>query len=78
MTVAQQTCNANGGHLAAYSSIAEQAEVESFYLSSGWLLPSFHKQYWLGMTTNSASWPVFKYVDKSLPGRCRVATDHAQ
>jgi hypothetical protein len=68
MAVAQQTCNANGGHLAAYSSLAEQAEVESFYLSIGWLLPSFHKQYWLGMVSDNTAWPRFKYLDRSLPG----------
>ncbi len=31
-TNAQQTCNAIGGHLAAYTSMAEQAEVEQYYI----------------------------------------------
>ncbi len=30
---AQATCQEKGGHLAAYTTTAEQAEVEGFYLS---------------------------------------------
>ena len=30
---AQQTCQERGGHLAAYTTTAEQAEVEAFYVS---------------------------------------------
>jgi hypothetical protein len=31
-TNAEQTCNTIGGHLAAYTSVAEQAEVEQYYV----------------------------------------------
>jgi hypothetical protein len=30
---AQQTCQEKGGHLAAYTTTAEQAEVEAFYVN---------------------------------------------
>ena len=26
-------------------------QVEGFYIKSGYLLPSYHKSYWIGMTT---------------------------
>lgn len=26
-------------------------QVEKYYISSGYLIPSFHKHYWLGLTT---------------------------
>ena len=37
---------------------APQSEVEQFYIDKGWLLPSFHKSYWIGL--RSAQWPTFK------------------
>lgn len=38
-----------------------QAAVERFYTSSGYLLPLYHKQYWLGYATDQQgySWPNF-------------------
>ena len=66
-SVAQATCNANGGHLAAWSSQEEQAEVENFYLQGGWILPVFHSTYWMGMVSNNSAWPAFRYMDKALP-----------
>jgi hypothetical protein len=68
-TVAQRTCNANGGHLAAYSSQEEQAEVENFYLQGGWILPVFHSTYWMGLESNNSAWPAFRYMDRALPGK---------
>jgi hypothetical protein len=67
---AQQTCKDNGGHLASFSSEAEQAEVEKYYASQGFLFPSFHKFYWMGL--NTSEWPIegtanFSWWDKS-PG----------
>jgi hypothetical protein len=35
---AQNSCQMNGGHLAAYTSQEEQGDVEQFYESTGWLL----------------------------------------
>ena len=46
---AQEDCKRNGGHLAAYISLEEQAEVEQFYTKRGFLLPKFHQTYWMGL-----------------------------
>jgi hypothetical protein len=40
---AETACAASGGHLAAYISQQEQAEVEQFYIRNGYLLPAFHR-----------------------------------
>ena len=37
---------------------ALQYEVEQFYSDKGWLLPVFHKAYWIGL--NTSSWPSFR------------------
>ncbi len=33
---------------------AEQADVESYYINNGYLLPTFHKAYWLGLSADGA------------------------
>jgi hypothetical protein len=48
-----------------------QAEVEEFYTSRGYLIPNFHKVYWMGLTSNSSMWPRFLWLDNSLPGEGR-------
>jgi hypothetical protein len=58
---AAATCNSYGGQLVAYRSLAEQQEVESYYQELGVLLPTFHKQYWVGLVTNNQSWPIFNW-----------------
>lgn len=35
--------------------------MEQHFIDNGMLLPSFHKQYWLGLTTTS--WPRFRWLD---------------
>jgi hypothetical protein len=61
---AESMCNDIGGHLAAYVSQDEQVEMENAFLNSGYLLPSFHKTYWLGLT--AVTWPMFSWSDRSL------------
>jgi hypothetical protein len=46
---AEAACALSGGHLAAYTSAQEQNEVEQFYISQGYILPTFHKGYWIGL-----------------------------
>jgi hypothetical protein len=43
-----------------------QVEVESFYITSGYLLPAFHKLYWMGLAATNRTWPSFKWMDRSL------------
>ena len=45
---AQQVCNDNGGYLVAWSSAAEQAEVERYFANMTYFIPSWHGSYWLG------------------------------
>jgi hypothetical protein len=35
---AQLSCNANGGHIAGYTSLEEQADVEKYYEGNGYIL----------------------------------------
>jgi hypothetical protein len=46
---AELSCRRNGGHLAAFASAAEQADVENAFIANGWLLPAFQKGYWIGL-----------------------------
>ena len=36
---AEEMCKMNGGHLAAFTSLDEQKEVEQYYLVNGYLFP---------------------------------------
>jgi hypothetical protein len=54
-------CLQQGGHLASYSSLAEQAEVEGFYVQRGYLLPGFHKFYWMSLTSDYMMYPAFRW-----------------
>jgi hypothetical protein len=61
---AEIECNANGGHLASYTSAEEQFDVEQYYISNFWLLPAWHKAYWIGLYSESPrTWPVFQWLD---------------
>jgi hypothetical protein len=43
--------------------------MEYAFLQTGHLLPSFHKSYWLGLTTaSSEAWPLFTWTDQNVPG----------
>jgi hypothetical protein len=67
-SAAERECTANGGHLASYTSGQEQRDVEQYYISSFWLLPAWHKAYWIGLSTESTrSWPRFQWLD-GTPG----------
>jgi hypothetical protein len=52
---AEESCKRNGGHLAAYISLEEQAEVEHFYTTKGYLMPKFHQIYWTGLRVTSGA-----------------------
>jgi hypothetical protein len=43
----------------------EQNLVENAFLKMGVLLPSYHKNYWMGL--NTTMWPVFMWVDPLVP-----------
>jgi hypothetical protein len=63
--VAEATCNQQGGHLAYYASLAEQQEVEQYYISNGYLFPTYTPAYWLGMRTNRTGWPHFDWLQRT-------------
>ena len=64
---AEALCNDIGGHLAAYVSQEEQAEMEYAFINSGYLLPVFHKVYWMGLVSNNDAWPAFSWIDRNVP-----------
>lgn len=64
---AQVLCNDIGGHLASYVSLDEQSEMEYAFINSGYLLPSFHKTYWMGLVTTQEAWPAFTWLDRNVP-----------
>ena len=41
--------------------------MENFYVQAGWIIPVFHKVYWMGLVSNNSAWPTFRYVDRALP-----------
>lgn len=64
---AQALCNALGGNLAWFASVAEQAEAEQGFVAAGRLLPAFHRAYWLGLraprpSSNPAD---YKWLDRT-------------
>jgi hypothetical protein len=65
-------CKAAGAYLVTYLNQAEQADVESYYISNGYLLPSFHKAYWMGLSAdgtivNAAAGKNTRAVPKQVP-----------
>ena len=63
---AEQACQMGGGHLAAFTSGAEQTEVEKFFTDSGYWFPTNFKFYWMGL--KAINWPTFAWTDKMVPG----------
>jgi hypothetical protein len=61
---AEAACQATGGHLAVFINGMEQQEVEQYFVTTGQLLPNWHKFYWMGY--QSANWPVFQSIDKTI------------
>jgi hypothetical protein len=67
-TVAEAACNRAGGHLAAFTAIDEQLEVEQYYVRGGWLFPCVGQSYWIGLVTKDAkTWPSFGWTDQMVP-----------
>jgi hypothetical protein len=48
-------------------SLAEQQEVEDYFQTLGVLLPTFHKQYWVGLTSSNQTWPTFNWTCVGRP-----------
>jgi hypothetical protein len=44
------------------------AQVETYYTNSGFMLPNFHRFYWMGLVSSSGTWPRFTWVDNRTPG----------
>ncbi len=63
---AENTCNGYGGHLVAWKSVTEQQEVEGYYLRQGYLLPTYHENYWLGLNTSAGAWPRFNWTERTV------------
>lgn len=64
--LAEAYCLASGGHLASFSSAAEQYDVEQFYIKKGLLFPTYHKSYWFGLYTNANGWKTsWKFTDNT-------------
>ncbi len=36
----------------------------------------YHKAYWLGLVTNDSSWPMFDWLDKSIPAPRSTSYEH--
>lgn len=46
-----------GGLLASYGSLAEQKEVEDWFVSRGFMLPQYQRLYWIGLRTPAYKGP---------------------
>ncbi len=62
---AEAFCQTRGGHLVGYKSASEQRTVEQQFISDGYLLPSFHGAYYVGLTDDGTSWSYSDYFYKS-------------
>ncbi len=51
---AEAHCQRQGAHLAVFTSAAEQADVEKYYMDNGWLLPDFNTNWYIGLNKNSS------------------------
>ncbi len=65
---AEAHCISQASHLATYLNVEEQVEVEAYYVQAGFLLPDFHKVYWMGLDSNVKDWPKFRWMDRAVPG----------
>lgn len=55
---ARASCDDNGAYLTSFLAQSEQAEVEQHYISSGFLIPTFHKAYWMGLRVRGPERPM--------------------
>jgi hypothetical protein len=54
-----------------------QAEVEGYFTSNGYLLSTYHLQYWMGANISDAIyWPNFTWVDPYTPGPINSSYEH--
>jgi hypothetical protein len=61
---ASDRCGQLGGHLASWTSLAEQNSVEQNFLSNNKLALPYHSKYWLGIKlTPGGLWPNFTFND---------------
>jgi hypothetical protein len=65
-STADKWCNDKGGHLAAWRSLPEQQDAERYYVGKGWLLPTYHKGYWMGLTSSTSRWPRYNWTEPGL------------
>lgn len=61
---AQNMCVGLGGHLAHFTSLDEQTDVEAYYTGKGYLLEEYHQAYWMGLRADG--FPAFRWV--AAPG----------
>jgi hypothetical protein len=47
--------------------------VEAYYTSSGFMLPSFHRFYWMGLQSSIGAWPKFTWVSAAACPACLPA-----
>jgi hypothetical protein len=47
--------------------LAEQQEVEQFFLNYGAFIKSYHDGYWVGLTSTASTWPKFAWLDFLVP-----------
>ncbi len=73
---AERSCNMDGGHLVYYTSLAEQQEVEQYFVMLGVLYPSFTPAYWLGLRSSRIAWPRFEWMSYLAPAPDRDAYEH--
>jgi hypothetical protein len=48
-TAAEGYCVDQGGHLVAYATETEQRDIEGYFYRSGFLFPTYHVLYWMGL-----------------------------
>jgi hypothetical protein len=73
---AENMCGSLGGHLAYYTSLDEQTDVEAYYTSKGYLLEEYHGAYWMGLRADN--FPTFKCAAQpawlvAVPPACRYS-----
>jgi hypothetical protein len=49
--------------------------LQGYYINMGFLLPTFHKIYWIGLNTSAALWPRFSWTVRRV---ALTAVQHAR
>jgi hypothetical protein len=66
--LAQLACNDLGGHLATFTSLEEQVDVEGYYINWGLMFPTYTPSYWIGAESAFDLWPTFYWKQRSFSG----------